>query len=48
LRGTMLDIGAISEAELATNLDECRRHLRQPDTIFTTYTVAQVWGRKPG
>jgi ubiquinone/menaquinone biosynthesis C-methylase UbiE len=48
LRGTMLHIGAISESELAASLDECRRHLRQPDTIFTTYTVAQVWGRKPG
>ena len=48
LRSTMFDIRAISDADLAASLDECRRHLRRPDTIFTTYTVAQVWGRKPG
>jgi SAM-dependent methyltransferase len=48
LRGTLLELGVISDADLAASLDECRRHLRQPDTIFTTYLVAQVWGRTPG
>lgn len=47
LRGTVLKLGLMTEAEFPALLAECRRHLRQPDTIFTMYTVAQVWGRKP-
>ena len=47
LRGTIARLGLLSEAELQEALDQCRRHLRQPDTAFTMYTVAQVWGRKP-
>jgi hypothetical protein len=31
---------------LSTALAECRAHLRDPATVFTMYTVAQVWGRK--
>jgi SAM-dependent methyltransferase len=46
LRGTVLKLGLLTEAELQTALAECRQHLRQPDTAFTMYTVAQVWGRK--
>jgi SAM-dependent methyltransferase len=47
LRGTVLRLGLMSEAELSTALDQCRAHLRDPGTVFTMYTVAQVWGRKP-
>jgi hypothetical protein len=46
LRGTVLGLSLITEAELPAVLAECRAHLRQPDTAFTMYTVAQVWGRK--
>jgi SAM-dependent methyltransferase len=47
LRGTVLGLGLLPEAELSTALAECRAHLRDPGTVFTMYTVAQVWGRKP-
>ena len=48
LRGTVVQLGLIPEQEFDAALAECRRHLAQPATIFTLYTVAQVWGRKPG
>jgi methyltransferase family protein len=47
LRGAIIKLGLISEAEFPELLAACRSHLRQPDTAFTMYTVAQVWGRKP-
>lgn len=47
LRGTILKLGLLSEAEFEPLLEECRAHLRDPGTTFTMYTVAQVWGRKP-
>lgn len=46
LRGTVIRFGYLSESEFADVLAECRNHLRKPDTSFTMYTVAQVWGRK--
>lgn len=46
LRATVLELGLLSEIELPAVLAECREHLREPDTAFTMYTVAQVWGRK--
>jgi SAM-dependent methyltransferase len=46
LRGTVLRLGLMSEAELSTALAQCREHLCDPGTVFTMYTVAQVWGRK--
>lgn len=46
LRATVLREGLLSQTELSEALAECRRHLKQPDTAFTMYTVAQVWGRK--
>jgi SAM-dependent methyltransferase len=46
LRATVIRLGLLSEAELPGLLAGCREHLRQPDTAFTMYTVAQVWGRK--
>jgi hypothetical protein len=44
VRATVLKLGLLSEVELPVLLAQCREHLRQPDTVFTTYTVAQVWG----
>jgi hypothetical protein len=46
VRATILKLGLLSELELSVLLAECRDHLRQPGTVFTTYTVAQVWGQK--
>ena len=48
LRGTVVRLGLLSEHEFAAVLAECRRHLEAPDTAFTMYTVAQVWGRTNG
>ncbi|MGH2357144.1 MAG: class I SAM-dependent methyltransferase [Candidatus Limnocylindria bacterium] len=45
VRGTLLDRRLITEDELRGALAACRAHLAAPDTIFTTVTVAQVWGR---
>lgn len=47
LRGTVIRLGLLTEAEFPEVLAECRRHLRRPDASFTMYTVAQVWGRTP-
>ena len=46
LRGTVVKLGLLSESEFPNVLAGCRSHLRKPDTSFTMYTVAQVWGRK--
>jgi len=45
LRGTILNKGLLAEKELESALAGCRRHLSDPQTSFTMYTVAQVWGR---
>jgi len=47
LRGTIIERKLLAEAELAMALADCRAHLRDPGVVFTTYTVAQVWGRTP-
>jgi len=36
---------AVGADELDAALAACRAHLADPDTVFTTFTVAQVWGR---
>ena len=46
LRGTIVKLGLLSENVLDAALTECRRHLAQPGTSFTMYTIAQVWGRR--
>ena len=46
LRGTVIRLGLLSEAEFPAVLAACRAHVRDPGTVFTMYTVAQVWGRK--
>ena len=49
VRGTLLDRRLIAAEELESALAACRAHLADPDTVFTTVTVAQVWGRvRPG
>lgn len=45
IRGTLLVNQVMSAGELDAALAECRAHLADPDTVFTTFTVAQVWGR---
>jgi ubiquinone/menaquinone biosynthesis C-methylase UbiE len=47
LRGAIVARGLIPEAELSVLLEQCRRHLRDPATVTTSFMVAQVWGRKP-
>ena len=46
VRTTLLGKGLIEESELDEALEACRRHLAHPDTVFTSYLTAQVWGRK--
>ena len=46
LRSTVIKLGLLTEAEFPVVLAECRSHLRKPETTFTMYTVAQVWGQK--
>ena len=46
LRGTITRLGLLRDDELPAILAQARRHLQKPDTVFTLYTVAQVWGRK--
>ncbi len=45
LRGAILKLDLMSVDELDAALAACRVHLAQPETSFTMYTVAQVWGR---
>ena len=47
LRGTIIGRGLMSARELDAAIADCRAHLRRPETVFTTYTVVQVWGRTP-
>jgi len=46
VRGTIIDKRLIDPDELDAALTACRAHLADPDTVFTSVTVAQVWGRK--
>ena len=46
LRGAIVKLGLMSEPAFDAAIAECRTHLSLPDTSFTMYTVAQVWGRK--
>ena len=47
VRATLVGNGLIAPDELETALAACRAHLAAPETVFTTYTVSQVWGRTP-
>src|SRR5262245_42878645 len=45
LRRTIVERKLMPEAELWGARADCRAHLRHPDVMFTSYLVAQVWGR---
>jgi hypothetical protein len=45
LRGTIIDRRLMTDDDFDAALADCRDHLSHPDTVFTTYTVAQIWGR---
>ena len=45
MRKSVLRLGLATEATLAADLEACRGHLRRPETVFTLFTVVQVWGR---
>jgi SAM-dependent methyltransferase len=47
VRTTLLDKGLMDEPALDAAVAACRAHLADPDTVFTTYTVVQAWGRRP-
>jgi hypothetical protein len=47
LRGTIVKLGLLPEAEMAGLIEQCRAHLRDPGTVVRSFMVAQVWGRKP-
>lgn len=47
LRGTITRLGLLAGEEFDSVLAAARQHLQKPATVFTLYTVAQVWGRKP-
>ena len=48
LRGRVLERGLMPAEDFDATLAACRRHLADPDTVFTSYTVVQVWGRTSG
>ena len=45
LRGAVIARGLITEAMFDRQLAECRRHLAEAGTVFTSYTIVQTWGR---
>ncbi len=45
-RGTLIEKRLIASDELDVALAACRAHLADPGTVFTTVTVAQVWGTR--
>jgi ubiquinone/menaquinone biosynthesis C-methylase UbiE len=45
LRATILKLGLLNEGVLTNLLSDCRQHLARPETSFTMYALAQVWGR---
>jgi ubiquinone/menaquinone biosynthesis C-methylase UbiE len=47
LRRTIVERKLMTDDALAAALADCRAHLRNPDVVFTSFTVAQVWGRTP-
>ncbi len=47
LRARMLEAGLTTEAELAALLQAVEACAADPDRVQLTFTVTQVWGRKP-
>ncbi len=46
VREAILDLSLMTESEIDQAVSACRRYLADPDTITTTSTVFQAWGRK--
>jgi ubiquinone/menaquinone biosynthesis C-methylase UbiE len=46
MRGTLTGRLGVADARLSELLADCRTHLAHPDTVFTPYTVVQVWGHR--
>ena len=47
VRSVLTQKGEFSDQELDALIAECRAHLDKPDTFWTSFTILQVWGRKP-
>lgn len=47
LRARVVERGLIAEEAFGATVAACRAHLANPDTVFTCFTVVQVWGRAP-
>jgi ubiquinone/menaquinone biosynthesis C-methylase UbiE len=47
LRGRVAAGGLMPPVAFETALADCRRHLADPETVSTSYTLVQVWGRAP-
>ena len=48
LRTRVLARGLLAPEALDGALSACRAHLADPETVFTSFTLVQVWGAKPG
>ena len=46
VRAAILKLGLMTDPEIDAAVAACRAHLADPDTITTTSTVFQAWGRK--
>ena len=47
LRARVVERGLILEDAFDATLAACRAHLADPETVFSCFTVVQVWGRAP-
>lgn len=47
LRPRLLSSGALTEPQLDATIAEVEQHLARPDVTGLTFTLVQVWGRKP-
>lgn len=47
-RNALIASSAMTEEALERDIAECRAHLADPDTVFVSHMLVQVWGRKPG
>ncbi len=46
-RQSILDAGLIDAVEFDDRIADLRAHLSKPDTLFVSFTLVQVWGRRP-
>jgi ubiquinone/menaquinone biosynthesis C-methylase UbiE len=48
VRSVVTGKGLFTDVELDQMIARCREHLDQPATFWTSFTVLQIWGTKPG